>query len=125
MQEVRKSIQFYRNVTDQSTIINDEMDKLKRQLGETKTKNPINWSQLLTNPSRKAMVIGVVLAVLNHISGSYALITYAAVIFRETGSIFSSNESALIIAIIQFIGTTIVPFLVDRVGRKVSVHFYG
>lgn len=78
----------------------------------------IKLSDLTTNPGRKVMIIGVVLALANHFSGSFAIITYAAEIFQSTGSIFSENESALIIAAIQLCGTCTLPFLVERIGRK-------
>lgn len=51
---------------------------------------------LITNPGRKAMVIGIVLAALNHITGSYALLSYTATIFKESGSLITPNESALV-----------------------------
>lgn len=78
----------------------------------------IKLSDLTKNPGRKALTIGVVLALANHFSGSFAIITYAAEIFQATGSIFTENQSALIIAAIQLCGTCSLPFLVERVGRK-------
>lgn len=53
-----------------------------------------------------------------HFSGSYAIISYAGTIFQGSGSIFSTNESALFIGIVQFVGTSMLPLLVERVGRK-------
>ena len=78
----------------------------------------INLSDFTTNPGRKAMIIGIVLALANHFSGSFAIITYAAEIFKTTGSIFSENESALIIAAIQLCGTCTLPILIEKIGRK-------
>lgn len=66
------------------------------------------------------MIIGIVLAALNHITGSYALLSYTATIFKESGSIISPNESALVVGVIQLIGTFVVPVLIERSGRKVS-----
>lgn len=79
------------------------------------------WSEVLRNPGRKALVIGVFLAALENFSGSFALLNYTATIFDESGSVMSSNESALFVSIIQFVGAIIMPFLVDRTGRKVSL----
>lgn len=64
------------------------------------------------------MTIGIVLSIVNDFSGATALITFAATIFKASGSILSSNDSALIVAGIQFIGTSTLPFLVERIGRK-------
>lgn len=46
------------------------------------------------------------------------MISYAGTIFQGSGSILSTNESALIIGVVQFFGTSMLPFLVERVGRK-------
>lgn len=81
----------------------------------------MKWSDLVNNPGKKGMVIGIFLAVLDNFSGSFALMNYTATIFEESGSVMSSNESALFVGIIQVIGTTLLPFLVDRIGRKVSM----
>lgn len=35
-----------------------------------------------------------------------------------SGSIFGNNESALFIGVVQFIGTSMLPLLVERIGRK-------
>lgn len=78
----------------------------------------IKFTDLTTNPGRKALIIGIVLALANHFSGSFAIITYAAEIFQATGSIFTENQSALVIAAIQLCGTCTLPFLVERIGRK-------
>lgn len=107
-------------------MIDEQIDKLKRQIESSSTEGkPANFSELaksLTrNPGKKAMIIGVVLAVLNHFSGNFALVTYTAHIFEEAGSILSPNCSALIVAVVQFIGSITVPMLVERTGRKVFI----
>lgn len=100
----------------------NEIDKLKDQIKDKEADGSsvkrIKFSDLTTNPGRKALIIGTVLALANHFSGSFAIITYAAEIFQATGSIFSENQSALIIAAIQLCGTCTLPFLVERIGRK-------
>lgn len=84
----------------------------------------MKWSELLTllkaNPGRKAMTIGIFLVILNHFSGNFVLTNYTANIFAFAGSVLTPNESALIVAAIQFIGTCMVPLLVERTGRKVN-----
>lgn len=126
-QEAEKSIRFYRNIRGNNVdcaLIQSEIDKLKCIVGDMETRNSkensMKWSDIITNPGRKSMIIGIFLATLNHFSGSFALISYTATIFENTGSFMSSNDSALVIGIIQFIGTVSVPFLVERTGRKVN-----
>ena len=101
-------------------LINDEIEHLKSQIQKFQNrKKSVKFSDLIENPGRKALIIGTYLVALSHISGSFSLINYGASIFHEAGSILSSNESALIIGVIQLISASMVPLLVDRVGRKV------
>lgn len=51
-------------------------------------------------------------------TGSYALLSYASLVFQEGGSTLSPNVSAIIIAIIQVVGVQISVILVDKAGRK-------
>lgn len=100
------------------------MDRLKRQIDYdgNRTKSMV-WSErsklLARNPGKKAMIVGIVLAILTHFSGNFVFMDYTASIFRSVGSLFAPNQSALIVASIQFVGTCTVPFLIDRAGRKV------
>lgn len=43
---------------------------------------------------------------------------YTANIFELAGSVLHPNESALVVAVIQFIATCMVPVLIERAGRK-------
>lgn len=100
-----------------------KIEQLRHLIGDNESKksqeNTTKWSDIKENPGRRALTVGFVLAALQNLSGSFALLNYTATIFEEAGSFMSSNESALIVGIIQFIGTTIMPFLVERTGRRV------
>lgn len=113
-----------RSPTFDRKLIEIEIERLKKTLTENEqeksNKSSLKSSDFMKNPGRKAMVIGMVLAALNHITGSYALLSYTATIFKESGSIISANESALIVGVIQLIGTFVVPVLIERSGRKVG-----
>lgn len=99
-----------------------EMERLKCQIAN-RTKTSRAWSELfkllIQNPGRKAITIGLVLCMLNHFSGNFVLLNYTANIFKMSGSVLSPNESALVVACVQFIGTCTVQVLVERAGRKV------
>lgn len=82
-------------------------------------KNSFNWSELKTNPGRKALIIGMGLALLNPLSGVSALLCYSSTVFEEAGSNLSPNSSAMVVGTILFIGSLIATNLIDRAGRKV------
>lgn len=47
------------------------------------------------------------------------MLNYAGQIFKDSGSHLSPNLSAIVIGVIQLVGTFTPTILVDRVGRKV------
>lgn len=109
--EAEKSIRFYKNLRSPATdqkIVDMEIERMRRTLENSEQKNAsqssFQWSDFGRNPGRKALIIGIVLAALNHITGSYALLNYTSLIFEASGSIMNPNESSLIVGIIQLIG---------------------
>lgn len=108
---------------DDRKSIDTEIERLKHQIGDDDagTNKPLKWSELWEllkrNPGKKAMIIGLVLSLLTHFSGNFVLINYTANIFRLAGTMHP-NKSTLIVAVIQFIATCMVPILVERAGRK-------
>lgn len=53
------------------------------------------------------------------LSGTYAFLSYASMIFDEAGSSMSPNFSAIIVGSIQVVGVYLSIILVDRAGRKI------
>lgn len=108
-------------------MIQAKVEQLRSIIDDTDAKqskeNSMKWSDVTKNPGRKAIMIGIFLSALDNFSGSFALLNYTAIIFEESGSFMSSNESALIVCIFQLFGTIIMPFLIDKAGRKVSTSF--
>lgn len=125
LQEAEKAICFYRNIrkeTKYSEILRLEMERLKSAVDEPDTnkqdKSSMKWSDLMTRPARKAMLIGIVLSSLNQLSGCFALLNYAAILFQE--SKLSPNISTIYVGVVLLVGTIALICLVDRVGRKVK-----
>lgn len=72
-----------------------------------------------TRAGRKAFMIGMALISMHELCGCFTMLNYTAMIFRESGSTISPNFSAIIVGIIQLLGTYVATFSVDRFGRKV------
>lgn len=104
------------------------MNQLRRmnddsETGQQKLKLTLfKWSDLINGPGARAMTIGIVLMVLNQFCGIFAMLNYTSKIFKEAGSELSPNVAAIIVGIIQLIGSCFPVFLVERTGRKVSKH---
>lgn len=125
LQEAHRSLRFYRNLSDSENdcaTLQQVMSTLKTVIGSQSAKtekNTLNWSELLKNPTRKAFIIGIVLALLCRWCGCVTMISHAGYIFKEAGSSMAPNTAAIVVAALQLIGSYMATILVDRAGRKV------
>lgn len=113
---------------EDSKLLQAEMDKLKHSVSDdTKSdeshERSMKWSDLLVNPGRKAIIIGIALASLNQLSGCFGMVSYTASIFEAAGSAKDPNTSAIVIGVIQLCGSFTSIYLIDRAGRKVGLSF--
>ncbi|XP_055308413.1 facilitated trehalose transporter Tret1-like [Sitodiplosis mosellana] len=122
--EAEKSIRFYQNLKGDTDyeVLQTEMNKLRSSLEGNSpnktTNNSLKCSDLMTGSGKKAMIIGIVLAALNQLCGCFAMLQYTANIFKEAGSNMSPNMSAIVVGVIQLLGSYVASALVDRAGRK-------
>lgn len=56
---------------------------------------------------------------ISQFSGSFVLVNFAVTIFRDSGSDFDPNSSAIVMGGLQIFGTYMTSALIDKVGRKV------
>lgn len=127
LQQAEDSIRFYQNLSEgykddkQVKIeINRLTNKIHHDEEESKRKT-FRFSDLMTMPVRRAFTIGLVLMVLNELSGCSAMLNYTATIFQEAGSNLDPNMSAIVIGAIQLFGSITATNLCDRAGRKASL----
>ncbi|XP_059221136.1 facilitated trehalose transporter Tret1 isoform X2 [Stomoxys calcitrans] len=69
--------------------------------------------------ARKALIIGIILMAINQFSGCFVMLNYTATIFKQAGSNLPPNESAIVVGVIQLLGSYASTLLVERAGRKV------
>jgi MFS transporter, SP family, arabinose:H+ symporter len=76
--------------------------------------------QLFQGGFRIALLVGVVLAILQQVTGINAIMYYAPEIFKKTGAgTDASLTQTIIVGAVNFIFTLVSLWLIDRVGRKV------
>lgn len=75
-QSAEKAIQFYQNMRGKNAdyeLLQQEINKLKNTVGdansEKSNEKSFDWSELVNAPGKKAMIIGIVLALLNQLCG--------------------------------------------------------
>ncbi|XP_055302948.1 facilitated trehalose transporter Tret1-like [Sitodiplosis mosellana] len=119
-----ESIRFYQNLKNNSDfeLLQAEMTKLKSTVkggnSGKSSDNSFKLSDLSTGAGRKAMMIGIVLAMINQLSGCFAMLQYTATIFKEAGSSMSPNMSSIVVGLLQLVGSSVATLLVERSGRK-------
>lgn len=126
LKKAKQSISYYKNIRatdkDSDHTLELEIDRLKSALGNSKSvNNNSDWTPETTTIARRAMLTGIVLVVLYIYSGITPMTFYAATIFKETGSNLSANMSAIVVGVIQFVGTCVATQLCERIGRKVKL----
>lgn len=128
-QEAEDSLRFYQGMSGESENQEQlllEMNKLKSALNNNNNDsekckdNSLKWSDLTKIEAKKALSIGIVLAIMNQFCGVFALLNYTSKIFEASGSSISPNESAIFVGVVQLIGSYVPIALVDRAGRKVK-----
>lgn len=96
-----------------------ELEAVEQSLAETATQPRAKWRSLLKPGLRMVLVIGLVVGVLQQITGVNAIFFYAPFIFEQSG--IGSNAAfsqAIWIGIINVGATLLAMALIDRVGRK-------
>ncbi|XP_055301605.1 facilitated trehalose transporter Tret1-like [Sitodiplosis mosellana] len=121
--EAEKSIKFYQSLREgDNQRLRLEINQLKSSLclltTEKCDENSFDWADLLTNPGRKALMIGATLAMLIKLNGSTTMLSYGAKIFKALGSAVSPNVSVIVVGVAQLLGTFVTINLVDRAGRR-------
>ncbi|WP_126973277.1 sugar porter family MFS transporter [Gynurincola endophyticus] len=101
-------------INDAVTVEN-EMNSIQSAIGEKQ----ISLKELWKTGFRKALLIGVVLAILSQITGINVIMYYAPEIFKQTGAdTESSLLQTIIVGAINFLMTLVAIRYVDRLGRK-------
>lgn len=85
-QKAEQSIRFYQNIHGgDNQRVKAEIEKLEDLIGAKAgeaARKSVKCKDFTLNPGRKAIIIGVVLAISGHISGSFAIVNYTGMIFH-------------------------------------------
>ncbi len=97
----------------------------KRAISESlRSENKSEWRELLRPGIRKAVVIGVFIAILGQFMGVNAVLYYGPTIFEDSG--LSSGDSLfyqVLVGSVNMLTSVLALVIIDRVGRKTLVYF--
>lgn len=105
------------------------LTEAKYQLDETKsvlrTETKSEWTLLFQPGIRKALIIGVCIAILGQFMGVNAVLYYGPSIFKSAG--LSGGDSLfyqVLVGLVNMLTTVLALFIIDKVGRK-NLVYYG
>jgi MFS family permease len=101
-----------------------QIDDVKRSIASDSTKDRVAISELFAPAMRLVLTIGVVVAVIQQITGINSVFFYAPMIFEQSGiGTDASFSQAILVGIINLVFTVLAIALIDRLGRKPLLAF--
>ncbi|XP_069691022.1 facilitated trehalose transporter Tret1-2 homolog [Periplaneta americana] len=102
-------------------VAEEELSKLSAVMAENSAKEQkLTMKELLSvRGTRKALLIGIVLAVCQQFSGLNPMYSYCAVIFETIGGHFTPEISSFIVSAVGILGSFFCFFFSDKLGRRV------
>lgn len=96
-----------------------EMKEIKESIGKKEVKQKMSLSKLFVPSMRLVITIGIVVAVLQQITGINSVFFYAPTIFEQSGiGTDASFVQAILVGIINLVFTILAMLLIDKLGRK-------
>lgn len=96
-----------------------EIDSIKGSLKSDQKKKKVHLKELFKPAMRLVLLIGVVIAILQQITGINSVFFYAPMIFEQTGiGTNASFSQAILVGLTNLIFTILAISLIDKFGRK-------
>lgn len=96
-----------------------QLANIARSIKSSKNKERISVNELFKPSLKLVLLIGIVIAVTQQITGINSVFFYAPMIFEQTGiGTDASFSQAILVGLINLVFTLFAIWLVDRVGRK-------
>ncbi|MDA3929558.1 MAG: sugar porter family MFS transporter [Prolixibacteraceae bacterium] len=98
---------------------NEVLDAIKASLIKNANKSKAKLADLFKPALKLVLLIGVVIAILQQITGINAVFFYAPMIFEQTGiGVDASFSQAILVGLTNLVFTILAMWLIDKMGRK-------
>ncbi|NNC94786.1 MAG: sugar porter family MFS transporter [Chitinophagales bacterium] len=98
---------------------NKEIDEIKASITSETNLERVPIKKLLDPTLRTVLIIGLVIGILQQITGINSVFFYAPVIFEQSGiGTDASFSQAIMVGLINLVFTIVAILLIDRIGRK-------
>ena len=96
-----------------------EIESIEKNIHEEQNKSKVVIKDLFSKSIRFILIVGLVIGVLQQITGINAVYFYATSIFKQTGiGTDASFSSGVLLSTITVIFTIVAMYLIDRMGRR-------
>jgi MFS transporter, SP family, arabinose:H+ symporter len=96
-----------------------EINSIEKSINQDKALGETKWTDILKPSFRFIMALGLVVGVLQQITGINAIYFYATSIFKQTGiGTDAAFSSGILLSSVTVIFTFIAMYLIDRAGRR-------
>jgi SP family arabinose:H+ symporter-like MFS transporter len=96
-----------------------EISSIEKSIGKDKELQQVKWTDILKPNLRFIMIVGLVVGVLQQITGINAIYFYATSIFKQTGiGTDAAFSSGILLSSVTVLFTFIAMYLIDRAGRR-------
>ncbi len=100
-------------------LATEEISAITESLLQNKNQNKVKLSDLFKPALRFIIIVGLVLAVLQQITGINAIYFYATSIFKQTGiGTGAAFKSGILLSLTTVVFTILAIVLIDRLGRR-------
>jgi SP family arabinose:H+ symporter-like MFS transporter len=104
--------------------VQSDIDAIKQSMDSEKYKEKLPISELFKPALKLVLSIGIVVAVLQQITGINSVFFYAPMIFEQSGiGTDASFVQAILVGLINLVFTIIAILLIDKLGRKPLLTF--
>jgi sugar porter (SP) family MFS transporter len=119
MREQYDEAQLIMNRTVGPERAESQMQVIKSTIEKAEEKKKVSVKELFAKSMKLVLLIGVVIAVLQQITGINSVFFYAPVIFEQTGiGTDASFVQAIFVGLTNLIFTIVAILLIDKLGRK-------
>lgn len=100
-------------------IAENNLNALEQSMSTVQKKERVPFTELLKPAMKLVLLIGIVIAITQQITGINAVFFYAPMIFEQTGiGTDAAFSQAILVGVTNLVFTIIAMWLIDKVGRK-------
>ncbi len=119
-----EAIKVMRRYTMGDADTKEQIAKIKESLSTDDNKTKGEWKELLNPSLRLVLVIGIVVGILQQITGINSVFFYAPMIFEQSGiGTDASFIQAIFVGLTNLVFTVLAMMFIDKLGRKPLLSF--